>query len=63
MRLKKARDHLNDALAGLDAAETEKRCDPAWLHTQRQALNGITQTVQSLIDEVRGLLKSNDGDF
>lgn len=63
VRLKKAREHLTDALAGLEAAETEKLCDPSWLHTQRQDLNGIAQSVQHLIDEVRDLLKFNDGEF
>jgi hypothetical protein len=56
VRLKKARDHLNDAIGGLDAAEAEKLTDPAWLQTLRQELGGLKQTIQSLIDEVRAVL-------
>lgn len=63
VRLKKARAHLKDAISGLDAAEAEKLADPAWLQTLRQELDGLKQTTQSLIDEVRAVLRANDGEL
>ncbi len=61
VRLKKARSYLSDAISGLDAAETEKLADPAWLQTLRQELDGLQQTTQSLIDEVRAVLRDEQG--
>jgi hypothetical protein len=52
---------LQDALRGQDAAEAEKLADPKWLQPLRQELLGILNSVQSLIDEVRAVLKRNDG--
>ena len=62
VRLKKARGYLSDAISGLDAAEAEKLADPAWLQTLRQELDGLKQTTQSLIDEVRAVLRANDSE-
>jgi hypothetical protein len=63
VRLKKARGYLNDAIGGLNAADAEKLTDPAWLQTLRQELDGLQQTTQSLIDEVRAVLRANGGEF
>jgi hypothetical protein len=63
VRLKKARGYLNDAISGLDAADAEKLAAPAWLQTLRQELDGLKQTTQSLIDEVRAVLRANGGEF
>lgn len=57
VRLKKARNYLKYALAGLDAAEAEKLTDPAWLPPLRLELQAILQSVNDLIDEVRDVLK------
>lgn len=61
VRLKKARNYLKDALAGLDAAEAEKLTEPAWLPPLRQELQGILQSVNDLIGEVRAVLERSDG--
>jgi hypothetical protein len=61
VRLKKARGYLQDALRGLEAVESEKLTDPTWWPPLRQELEGILQSVQNLIDEVRAVLKRNDG--
>jgi hypothetical protein len=61
VRLKKARGYLQDALRGQDAADAEKLADPIWLQPLREELLGILNSVQSLIDEVRAVLKRNDG--
>jgi len=56
VRLKKARSYFKDALRALDSADAEKLTDAQWLPPVRQELQGILQTVESLIDEVRGVL-------
>lgn len=61
VRLKKACRYLQDALAGHDAVEAEKLADPAWLYPLRQELQGILQSVNDRIDEVRAVLKRSDG--
>ena len=63
VRLKKARGYLSNAMNGLDAAEAEKLADPSWLQTLRQELDGLKQTTQSLIDEVRAVLRANGSEF
>ena len=63
VRLKKARGYLSDAISGLDAAEAEKLADASWLQTLRQKLEGLKQTTQSLIDEVRAGLRANGSEF
>jgi len=60
VRLKKARTYLKDALAALEAAESEDLAEPAWLASQREELQGIHQAVNSLIDELRNVLETDD---
>ncbi len=63
VRLKKARGYLADALAGLDAAEADQLCRPAWLGDLRLELQAIRSSVQDLIDEVRDVLREDDPDL
>ncbi|CAA6676454.1 MULTISPECIES: hypothetical protein [unclassified Lentimonas] len=60
VRLKKARTYLKDALAALEAAVSEHLAEPAWLSTLLEEVQGIHQTVNSLINEIREDLKPDD---
>lgn len=60
VRLKKARSYLADALAALDAAETEKLCDPGWFPPLRQELQAIQKEAQGHINEVRDVLRDDN---
>lgn len=62
VRLKKARGYLADALAALDAAETEKLCEPGWFPPLRQELQAIYKEAQGYINEVRDVLRDDDDD-
>ncbi len=53
VQLKKAREHLRDALRGLDAADEENIAVPAWREMIRNEIDDILLDVIQLIDEVR----------
>ncbi|MFA6288537.1 MAG: hypothetical protein WC661_14230 [Opitutaceae bacterium] len=57
VRLKKARGHLRDALAGLDAADEQGLAEAAWRAEVRAEAAGIFGEVERLIAEVRGVLE------
>ena len=56
-RLKNARGHLRDALAGLDAADDQDLADAEWRRESREEVGEILAEVQRLISEVRAVLK------
>lgn len=58
VRLKKARGHLRDALAGLTAAAEQGLASPAWLAVVRAEVVKLVAEVDALIDEVRAVLKN-----
>ena len=60
VRLKKARGYLADALAALDAAESEKLCEAGWFAPLRQELQAIQKEAQGYINEVREVLRDDD---
>ncbi|HMO52362.1 MAG TPA: hypothetical protein PKE26_11525 [Kiritimatiellia bacterium] len=57
VRLKKARRHLKDALAGLDAADEQRLADSAWRSQTRRDIEHILSAVQQAIDDVRASLE------
>ncbi len=57
VRLKKAREALRDALAGLDAADEQSLATPEWRSSTRAAIRPILKGVESLIAEVRESLE------
>lgn len=59
VRFKKARRHLNDARAGLDAAAAESLADREWLQATRDELESLRETVQRMIAELRAFLREN----
>jgi len=61
VRLKKARNYLQDALRGLEAIEAKKLAEPTWWAPLRQELEALLQSVNDLIDEVRAVLSRSDG--
>lgn len=62
-RLKKARGHLRDALAGLDAADEQDLGEADWRREAREEVGEILGEVRRLIGEVRAVLKlSGDSD-
>lgn len=61
VRLKKARAHLRDALAGLDAAQENHLADPAWLHQLHPEIMRLRMDVDHFISEVRAVLESAEG--
>ena len=60
VRLKKARNRLRDAMRGLDSADEEDLCTPAWRQRTRLAVSAILARTQQHIDEARAVLK-NEG--
>lgn len=60
VRLKKARGHLRDALAGLDAAELENLATPAWRAFVRHEIGEVLAEVEELIVEVRRVLSDEE---
>lgn len=61
VRLKKAREHLRDALAGLDAADAQNLAEPAWRGEMRAEAGQILSEVERLIGEVRASLEQGEG--
>jgi hypothetical protein len=59
VRLKKARNYLQDSLNALEAIEAEKLTEPTWWPPLRQELQSILESVQGLIEEVRAVLRYN----
>lgn len=62
VRLKKARGHLRDALAGLDAADAQGLAEAVWRADVRAETAGILEEVERLIAEVRAVLADGEGD-
>ncbi len=60
VRLKKARAHLCDALAGLDAAAGEALATPSWRARASERVNAILADVRQLISEARGVLEDRE---
>ena len=60
-RLKKAREHLRDALAGLDAADEQALADAEWRGEVRGETTEILDEVINLIGEVRAVLRLPEG--
>jgi hypothetical protein len=60
VRLKKARGHLRDALAGVDAADLENLATPGWRAFVRHEIRAILAEVEELIDEVRRVLSDEE---
>lgn len=60
VRLKKTRECLRDALAGLDSADHESLATPVWRAFARKEVGEILAEVEGLIAEVRAVL--NDGE-
>lgn len=61
VRLKKARGHLRDALAGLDAADEQGLAEAAWRAEVRTETTGALEEVERLITEVRAVLEEREG--
>ena len=61
VRLKKARNHLEDSLRGIEPAETERLAEPAWLHATRREIEHVLREVRGLIQEVRDVLRRAEG--
>lgn len=57
VRLKKARRHLRDALAGLDSADEENLAEPEWRERTRREIVAVLGHVQVLIRQVRESLE------
>ncbi|MBC8010329.1 MAG: hypothetical protein H7067_09550, partial [Burkholderiales bacterium] len=62
VRLKKARGHLRDALAGADAAAEQSLADATWLAHLRAELVKLLAEVETLVTEVRSVLEKTDED-
>ncbi len=60
VRLKKAREHLRDALAGLAAADEQGLADTRWRAEARREVTEILHDVRRLIAEVRAVLKDSE---
>jgi len=61
VRLKKARNYLEDSLRGIDAAETERLAEPGWLQTTRSEVESVLNEVRNFIEEVRSILRRSEG--
>jgi hypothetical protein len=59
VRLKKAREALKDALAGLDAADEQQLATAEWRSSTRAAIRSILSGVEQLIAEVRESLEGS----
>jgi hypothetical protein len=57
VRLKKAREHLRDAMAGLDGADEQSLATEPWRSRTRAEVEDTLVRVQRLIDEVREVLE------
>jgi len=57
VRLKKARGHLRDALAGIDAADEQGLAEARWRAQARAETAGVLVEVERLIAEVRAVLE------
>ena len=57
VRLKKARGHLRDSLAGLDAADEQRLADPNWRAQTRIDINSVLAQVEHAIRDVRSSLE------
>lgn len=57
VRLKKARNHLRDALAGLNAADEQRLAEFDWRVARRAEVTSLLQQVDGLIREVRESLQ------
>jgi hypothetical protein len=57
VRLKKAREHLRDAMAGLDGADEQSLATEPWRKRARAEVEDILVRVQCLIEEVRDVLE------
>ncbi len=60
VRLKKARGHLRDALAGLDAADEQDLAEASWRAEIRAETEAILAEVETLVAEVRAILAAAD---
>lgn len=60
VRLKKAREHLRDALSALDSADHENLATPAWRAFARHEIRAILTEVEGLIVEVRRVLSDGE---
>ena len=61
VRLKKARGHLRDAIAGLDAADAQNLAEAGWRTEVRAEATMILIEVDRLIAEVRAVLENGEG--
>ncbi|TVR49230.1 MAG: hypothetical protein EA425_12735 [Puniceicoccaceae bacterium] len=59
VRLKKARGHLIDALAGLDAAERDGLAEAAWRRFARGEIESLLTEVRTLIEDARTALEDH----
>lgn len=62
VRLKKARGHLGDAIRALDSADAENLATPVWRTQLRRETESILTEVQTLIRQVREVLKDPEDD-
>ncbi len=60
VRLKKARGHLRDALAGLEATAAQKLADSIWCMEVGAETTAILSEVERLITEVRAVLEDGE---
>jgi hypothetical protein len=56
VQLKRARGHLDDALAALDDAFTQQLADPLWLSEIRQSLEALAAGALKLVMELRNAI-------
>ena len=61
VRLKKAREHLRDSLAGMEAADSQNLAEAGWRDEVRLEAMGILAEVERLIGEVRATLEGGEG--
>ncbi len=61
VRLKKARGHLRDALAGLDAVDEQGLAEAGWRAEVRAETRGVLEEVERLVVEVRAVLEDGEG--
>ncbi|MBI5771824.1 MAG: hypothetical protein HZA93_28895 [Verrucomicrobia bacterium] len=57
VRLKRAREYLDDALRAAGACAEEKLTDPAWLAAARGELESLARECDALIEDLRARLK------